>query len=177
MRKSTLLLVFIAASVSLIAQKKSITWEQAFKNGTSAIFKSLPPAGSWIDNEHYTEYRDGETGNSVLFSVDVKSGKAVPYASPAAKTPYPDHRERPRTDLNWRINALSPDGSWQAFVKKDNNLYIQELATGKIVQLTTDGSETVLNGYASWVYYEEILGRQSHYRAFWWSPDSKRLAF
>ncbi len=35
----------------------------------------------------------------------------------------------------------------------------------------------MLNGYASWVYYEEIFGRASRYRAFWWSPDSKRVAF
>ncbi|MEJ7674761.1 MAG: DPP IV N-terminal domain-containing protein [Chitinophagaceae bacterium] len=34
-----------------------------------------------------------------------------------------------------------------------------------------------MNGYASWVYTEEILGRQSQYRAFWWSPDSKHIAF
>ena len=34
-----------------------------------------------------------------------------------------------------------------------------------------------MNGYASWVYYEEIFGRPSRYRAFWWSPDSRKLAF
>ena len=27
------------------------------------------------------------------------------------------------------------------------------------------------------MYYEEIFGRPSQYRAFWWSPDSKKLAF
>lgn len=44
-------------------------------------------------------------------------------------------------------------------------------------QLTTDGSAAVYNGWASWVYYEEILERASRYKAFWWSPDSRRLAF
>ncbi|MBK7607682.1 MAG: DPP IV N-terminal domain-containing protein [Saprospiraceae bacterium] len=44
-------------------------------------------------------------------------------------------------------------------------------------QLTTDGNEDVYNGYASWVYYEEILGRSSRYRAFWWSPDGSRIAY
>ena len=34
-----------------------------------------------------------------------------------------------------------------------------------------------MNGYASWVYYEEIFGRPSRYRAFWWAPDSKTIAF
>ncbi|MCK4557471.1 MAG: DPP IV N-terminal domain-containing protein, partial [Candidatus Aminicenantes bacterium] len=35
----------------------------------------------------------------------------------------------------------------------------------------------IYNGWASWVYYEEILGRRSRYAAFWWSPDSSMLAF
>src|SRR5690606_16763638 len=30
---------------------------------------------------------------------------------------------------------------------------------------------------SSWVYYEEILGRPTNYKAFWWSSDSKQLAF
>ena len=30
---------------------------------------------------------------------------------------------------------------------------------------------------STWVYYEEILGRATRYKAFWWSPDSKRLAY
>ena len=38
-------------------------------------------------------------------------------------------------------------------------------------------ADLILNGYASWVYMEEILGRATQYRAFWWSPDSKKIAF
>ena len=52
-----------------------------------------------------------------------------------------------------------------------------DIASGQETRLTTDGTETIMNGYASWVYYEEILGRPSQYRAFWWSPDSKVIAF
>ena len=44
-------------------------------------------------------------------------------------------------------------------------------------RLTSDGSKLILNGYASWVYMEEILGRSSQYRSYWWSPDSKKIAF
>ncbi|MCD8206642.1 MAG: S9 family peptidase, partial [Bacteroidales bacterium] len=51
------------------------------------------------------------------------------------------------------------------------------IATAEEKRLTFDGSEVILNGYASWVYYEEIFGRPSRYRAFWWSPDSRKLAF
>ncbi|MBC7903707.1 MAG: S9 family peptidase, partial [Gemmatimonadaceae bacterium] len=72
--------------------------------------------------------------------------------------------------------VLSPDGSRVAFTR-NNNLFTQEIASGKETQHTTDGSELILNGYASWVYFEEILGRASRYRAFWWSPDGKQLGF
>jgi dipeptidyl-peptidase-4 len=72
--------------------------------------------------------------------------------------------------------TLSPDGKWVAYTR-DNNLFTIDLGTGKETQLTTDGTDVVYNGWASWVYYEEIFGRPSHYRAFWWSPDSRRLAF
>ena len=71
---------------------------------------------------------------------------------------------------------FSPDGSTIAFTR-EHDLYVADEKSGVEQRLTTDGSETVYNGWASWVYYEEILGRRSRYRAFWWSPDSKMLAF
>jgi dipeptidyl-peptidase 4 len=72
--------------------------------------------------------------------------------------------------------TLSPDGHHVAFTR-DNDLYSIDLSTGKETRYTVDGSEEIKSGWASWVYYEEILGRASRYRAFWWSPDSKRIAF
>ncbi|MDH7511493.1 MAG: S9 family peptidase [Clostridiales bacterium] len=71
---------------------------------------------------------------------------------------------------------FSPDGKYLAYTRS-NNLFACELETGLEHQLTSDGSETISNGWASWVYYEEILGRSSRYAAFWWSPDSRKIAF
>jgi dipeptidyl-peptidase-4 len=72
--------------------------------------------------------------------------------------------------------TLSYDTQKIAFTR-DNNLFIIDLKTGLEQQLTQDGSETVYNGYASWVYFEEILGRDSKYKAFWWAPDNEMIAF
>jgi dipeptidyl-peptidase-4 len=72
--------------------------------------------------------------------------------------------------------VFSPDGKHVAFTRA-GDLYSVECATGRAARYTADGSGTVYNGWASWVYYEEILGRASRYRAFWWSPDSRHLAF
>ena len=70
----------------------------------------------------------------------------------------------------------SPDSTMVAFTR-GNDLWVRCLADSSETRLTSDGTELILNGYASWVYYEEIFGRASDYRAFWWSPDSRSIAY
>jgi dipeptidyl aminopeptidase/acylaminoacyl peptidase len=70
--------------------------------------------------------------------------------------------------------TFSPDGKWVAFVR-DHNLYAVDIATQTEHKLTSDGGGKISNGKADWVYFEEIFDR--HHKAFWWSPDSRRLAF
>ncbi|WP_243383678.1 S9 family peptidase [Geothrix alkalitolerans] len=71
--------------------------------------------------------------------------------------------------------SFSPDGRQVAYLK-GNDLYRVEVATARETRLTTGGGETVFNGRLDWVYQEEVYGRGS-FRAFWWAPDSKRLAY
>ncbi len=72
--------------------------------------------------------------------------------------------------------TLSSDSKKIAFTR-DHNLFIIDMKSGLEQQLTQDGSETVYNGYSSWVYFEEVFGRNSKYKAFWWAPDNKMIAF
>src|SRR5574338_891146 len=67
---------------------------------------------------------------------------------------------------------FSPDGAKVGYVR-ENNLYVEDLATGRITQLTSDGSRTVINGTFDWVYEEELALRDG----FRWSPDGKTLAY
>lgn len=71
---------------------------------------------------------------------------------------------------------FSPDGRWIAYTR-GGNLFGYDLENFVEHQYTADGGDLVYNGWASWVYFEEILGRSSRYAAFWWSPDSSRLAY
>jgi len=75
------------------------------------------------------------------------------------------------------VNArFSPEGSKIAYTKL-KDLYVYDLASNREIRLTSDASDRVYNGYAAWVYMEEILGRASRYAAFWWSPDGSKLAY
>jgi dipeptidyl-peptidase 4 len=67
---------------------------------------------------------------------------------------------------------FSPDGNRVAYVRK-NNLYVQTLADLKITTITSDGSETLINGGSDWVNEEE-LGLRDGFR---WSPDGSKLLF
>ncbi len=72
------------------------------------------------------------------------------------------------------IPTLSPDAQFIAFVR-DNNLWVVDLETQTERALTTAGADDHRFGKASWVYYEEIFWR--NWKAYWWSPDSTKLAF
>jgi dipeptidyl-peptidase 4 len=163
-----LLLVVISSH----AQKQNFTFEQIFKNGESSVTKQLPMVKGWADDSHYLLTQKEADGKSTTIMVDVKTGKSVPYPNVEMD------QLLPPVVVSGAVNiTLSPDKKWAAYTKKDNNLYVLNVATNEEMPITTDGSSTILNGYASWVYYEEILGRATRYKAFWWSNDSKHICF
>ena len=71
--------------------------------------------------------------------------------------------------------SISPDGRKVAFVR-NNNLYIVNVPSGQEKQLTFDGEEHLLNGKKDWVYQEE-LGSRGDFKGYWWSPDSRKIAY
>ncbi|GMR25187.1 MAG: S9 family peptidase [Ignavibacteria bacterium] len=72
--------------------------------------------------------------------------------------------------------TLSPDGKKAVFTK-EHNLFVVDTESGEVTQLTFDGTDDIYNGWASWVYMEEILGRSTRHKAYWWSPNSEMIAF
>ena len=79
-------------------------------------------------------------------------------------------RGRPSQSLMFA--KFSPDGNNVAYVS-EHNLFTEELATGKITQLTFDGTRKFINGTFDWVYEEEFGCRDG----FRWSPDGSKIAF
>jgi dipeptidyl-peptidase 4 len=68
--------------------------------------------------------------------------------------------------------TFSPDGDRVAYVR-EHNLYVESIKDGRIIQLTRDGSKTIINGTFDWVYEEELSLRNG----FRWSPDGRRIAY
>src|SRR5438105_6770536 len=69
---------------------------------------------------------------------------------------------------------FSPDGGRVGWVRYgEYNIYVEDLASGKLTQLTHDGSRTTINGTFDWVYEEE-LGLQDGWR---WNPDGRSIAY
>lgn len=69
--------------------------------------------------------------------------------------------------------TFSPDGKKVAY-GRGNNLYVKDLSSGEITQITFDGKKNeIINGITDWVYEEEF----SFVRAFDWNADSDKIAF
>jgi dipeptidyl-peptidase-4 len=71
--------------------------------------------------------------------------------------------------------TFSPNNRMLGFVR-NNNIYVYDIAAQRERRLTTDGSPKILNGRLDWVYQEELYGR-GNFEAYWWSPDSTKLAY
>jgi dipeptidyl-peptidase-4 len=95
-----------------------------------------------------------------LFTLERKSGRI---------------RRHTQTEGAERHPAFSPDGKRIAFTR-EADLYAIKLDSNEEVRLTDTGCDSVLNGILDWVYMEELFTRGNK-RAFYWSPDSERLAF
>ena len=134
-------------------------------------FNRIPAAWKWLGADEVIFTYDGTYADSTAFSYDVRTGKCI--SGKKAPLKYQKFPILPEGAVNL---TYSPDSTKLAFTR-NNDLYVADIASGKETRLTFDGTDLILNGYASWVYYEEILGRPSKYKAFWWSPDSRRIGF
>ena len=123
-------------------------------------FEKVPSAWKWISDREVVFTYNGKYTDSTAFSYDVLTRRVRHGVTAPGK-----YRSFP-LDIKDAVNmTYSPDSTMIAFTR-DNDLYVADIATGAEHRITFDGSSLILNGYASWVYYEEIFGRPTRYRAF-----------
>jgi len=82
----------------------------------------------------------------------------------------PIGKTRPESSLMFA--KLSPDGTMAAYVS-EQNVYVENLASGEIKALTKDGNRKLINGTFDWAYEEELACRDG----FQWSPNSQSIAY
>ena len=54
-----------------------------------------------------------------------------------------------------------------------HDIYVEDIADGRVVRLTRGGSPTLIHGTFDWVYEEELRLREG----FRFSPDGRQVAF
>lgn len=192
-------LFFVAIGLSVLldasAQKKPLTEAQMLSGARNSVQSPLPQFLGWVDDQHFLVSRkihpdsasktfliNAETGKQTVSSTELLNKKnETPisvflrnndvFVLANGKEEQLTFTEAPEVNP-----TLSPDKKWVAFTRK-NDLYTIQIENKKEYRITEDGTDLILNGYASWVYFEEILGRASRYKSFWWSPDSKKIVF
>ena len=92
-----------------------------------------------------------------LFVVDIAKGRFEPLTQTAEAE---------------RDPKLSPDNRYVSF-RRGPDLFTIDVDSKVVTRLTTNGSDTLLNGQLDWVYPEELDLDTAH----WWSPDSRSIAY
>ncbi len=196
MKKLFSLLVLFTFINGVNAQTKVFDPADLLANKLPKKFRNaIPTFLKWLDDErvilNQKIHPDSASKNYVM---EVKSGNLFEATAEQMKGAVPPTKSVSvkNNDLYYSNGAIvkqitfdkveeknpifSPDSTYIAYTK-GNDLYTYNLSTNKENRLTNDGTNTTLNGFASWVYYEEIFGRSTRYRAFWWNPNSKQLAY
>lgn len=71
-----------------------------------------------------------------------------------------------------KFAKFSPDAKYVAYVYR-RNIYVENLETKQITQITETESEDIINGTSDWVYEEELDLRDG----FQWSEDGNQIVF
>ena len=183
MRHLLILTLFI--QIPLRAQEIPFDKEELMKGAVPRDFYAQLPSVTWADRQSVRISASGRA--SVLNLGTGRTSEDRPVSAPfrqSLKVKENDlflvtasgERRLTRDSLPEQNPMFSPDSSYIAYTK-GNNLFTYSLKDSRETQLTSDGTATILNGYATWIYWEEIYGRATRFRAFWWSPDSRKIAY
>ena len=123
----------------------------------------------------YSRYEFNSDESKILFLTELSSIYRYSYVAnyylydcDSKKLEPLDEKHQPQT-----LAEYSPDGNFVSYIHA-NNIYVKNLLTGVVSQMTQDGNRnSIINGTTDWVYEEEF----AFIKAYDWSPDSKNIAF
>ncbi len=143
------------AATDTLVQGNSLPTDSGFSGKIDSYSFSDDESKLLISSE--TEQLFRRSSQSYFYVYDVEDQTFTPV--------YPEEKIR--------LATLDPTGERVAFVV-DNDVYIRDLASGNLTQVTDDGEvNAIINGATDWVYEEEF----GFSKALYWSPDGERLAY
>jgi dienelactone hydrolase len=168
MNKYWLTVTACTLAITANAQQKALTvsdYERAesfMSYNTAKYIDHANVQPNWLEGDKFW-YSTKTNGTEQTFLVDPAKKTKTP------TTDYKSGGETPARRMGGRNEVLSPDGK-KAILIKDYNLFVKDVASGKLTQLTTDGVKDY--GYATdnagWKHSDAPILR--------WSPDSKKIA-
>ena len=126
-----------------------------------------------LDLKYFSDYTFSKDENKILLAFEEES--IFRRSSLGKYVVYDVSDKSVHSVANYKIQepTFSPDGKKVAYGYQ-NNLYVKNLESNDVTQLTFDGEKNkVINGITDWVYEEEF----GFVRAFDWNADSNKIAF
>ncbi|WP_231625474.1 S9 family peptidase [Pedobacter sp. R20-19] len=169
MNKYWLTLTACAVAVTANAQKKTFTAqdyaraESFMSYNTSKFIDNLISQPNWLAGDQFWYTKKTAKGAENYLVDPVKKTKTLTTAYGNDASPAAGRRRGGGSEV------ISPDGK-KAILIKDYNLYVKDVASGKLTQLTTDGIKDY--GYAT----DNAGWKHSNGPILRWSPDSKKIA-
>jgi len=156
------------------SDKKAVTQSVDIKTGKGIV---VPPVKSGRELLEQALPQGTSLSTNDAVSIDATRAVIIKENDLFFFTVLDKELRRLTNDKEAEVNVrFSSDGKKVAYTK-ERDLYVFDIDANREIRITFDASDKIYNGYASWVYMEEILGRASRYAAFWWSPDGKKIAY
>ena len=152
---------------------KEGTWLDKYSYATLKKVETIVSGNDLIGIKYFDDYTFNMEETKIIIGNNIERifrhsrvGDYYVYDIPAKKlVKIADHKIMEPT--------FSPDGNKVAFAYQ-NNLYVKDLKTDEIIQITFDGKKNkIINGITDWVYEEEF----AFVRAFEWNGSSDKIAF
>lgn len=109
-------------------------------------------------SEEQKNWRHSFTGKYWIFDVDSQTAQPLDPSNPNDRV---------------QLAIWSPNSDAVVFVR-DNNMFLRNLSSQKIISITTEGGKDLFYGVPDWVYEEEVFAGNG---VIWWSNDAKYVAF
>lgn len=111
-----------------------------------------------VMSQEQRNWRHSFTGLYWIFDVASQTGEPLDPGSPSGRI---------------QLASWSPQSSAIVFTR-DNNVFLREISSNSVTQITHDGGTELFYGVPDWVYEEEVFSGNS---ATWWSKGGDFIAF